>query len=82
MGTANEGAARVEHIRAQIGPGPIALGDSGGERGFLEWAQGSPCGGLAAMIDDDDPERDFAYENRAATSSSNRLLRSVSGWDG
>jgi phosphoserine phosphatase len=68
MSAANEGAAKVEHIQAQIGKSPIlAIGNSGGDRELLEWAQGSPHGGLAVLIDHDDPEREFAYESRAAT---------------
>ena len=34
---------------------------------MLEWAQASPHGGLAVLVDHDDAEREFAYESTAAT---------------
>lgn len=67
-GTANEGGAKVEHIQSQIGLAPIlSVGNSGGDREMLEWAQASPHGGLAVLVDHDDAEREFAYESTAAT---------------
>ena len=68
LGTANEGGPKIEHIQAQIGRRPIlAVGNSGGDREMLEWAQASPHGGLAVLIDHDDGEREFAYESSAVT---------------
>jgi phosphoserine phosphatase len=68
IGTANEGGAKLEHIQSQIGRAPIlAIGNSGGDREMLEWAQASRHGGLAVLVDHDDAEREFAYESRAAT---------------
>jgi phosphoserine phosphatase len=68
IGTANEGGAKVEHIHSQIGRAPVlAVGNSGGDREMLEWAQASPRGGLAVLVDHDDAEREFAYESQAAT---------------
>jgi phosphoserine phosphatase len=67
-GTANEGGAKVEHIYAQIGRAPLlAVGNSGGDREMLEWAQASPHGGLALLVDHDDTDREFAYQGTAAT---------------
>ena len=38
-GAANEGAAKVSHIQAQLGRRPVlAAGNSGGDREMLEWA--------------------------------------------
>jgi phosphoserine phosphatase len=67
-GSANEGGAKVEHIHSQIGRAPIlAVGNSGGDREMLEWAQASPHGGLAVLVNHDDDEREFAYESTAVT---------------
>ena len=68
IGSANEGGAKIEHIQSQIGRPPIlAVGNSGGDREMLEWAQASRHGGLAVLIDHDDAEREFAYESTAVT---------------
>jgi phosphoserine phosphatase len=68
IGSANEGGAKIEHIQSQIGRSPIlAVGNSGGDREMLEWAQASRHGGLAVLIDHDDAEREFAYAGTAAT---------------
>jgi phosphoserine phosphatase len=68
LGSANEGGAKIEHIQSQIGRAPIlAVGNSGGDREMLEWAQASRHGGLAVLIDHDDAEREFAYRGTAAT---------------
>lgn len=68
MGTANEGGAKVEHIQAQVGRRPLfAAGNSGGDREMLEWAQAHPRGGLALLVDHDDPDREFAYQSTAVT---------------
>jgi phosphoserine phosphatase len=67
-GSANEGGAKVEHIHSQIGRAPLlAVGNSGGDREMLEWAQASPHGGLAVLVNHDDDEREFAYESTAVT---------------
>ena len=68
MSAPNEGGAKVGHIQAGIGQRPlIAIGNSGGDREMLEWAQAHPRGGLAVLIDHDDAEREFAYVSEAAT---------------
>jgi len=68
IGGANEGGAKIEHIQAQVGRPPIlAVGNSGGDREMLEWAQASRHGGLAVLINHDDDSREFAYESTAAT---------------
>ena len=67
-GAANEGGAKVAHIRSQIGQSPLlAVGNSGGDREMLEWAQAHPRGGLAVLIEHDDAAREFAYQSTAAT---------------
>lgn len=67
-GSANEGGAKVEHIYAQVGRAPLlAVGNSGGDREMLEWAQANRHGGLAVLIDHDDGDREFAYASEAAT---------------
>ena len=67
-GQANEGGAKVEHIHSQVGRAPLlAVGNSGGDREMLEWAQAHRHGGMAVLVDHDDAEREFAYESTAAT---------------
>jgi phosphoserine phosphatase len=84
MGSANEGAAKVEHIYSQIGRAPLlAVGNSGGDREMLEWAQASRHGGLAVLIDHDDATREFVYESRAATFDDPQPITTVArelGW--
>jgi phosphoserine phosphatase len=84
IGTANEGGAKVEHIHSQIGRAPIlAVGNSGGDREMLEWAQASPHGGLAVLVDHDDAEREFAYESQAVTFAEDEPITAVAdrlGW--
>jgi phosphoserine phosphatase len=83
-GSANEGAAKVEHIQAQIGRPPVlAIGNSGGDREMLEWAQASRHGGLAILIDHDDADREFAYASTAATFEESEPIAAVGrrlGW--
>ncbi|WP_114854597.1 HAD family phosphatase [Brachybacterium sp. YJGR34] len=68
LGPANEGSAKILNIQSQTGRAPlIAVGNSGGDREMLEWAQASPHGGLAVLIDHDDDEREVAYRSTAAT---------------
>ncbi len=83
-GSANEGGAKVEHIYSQVGQPPIlAVGNSGGDREMLEWAQASPHGGLAVLIDHDDAEREFAYESKAVSFEEEKPISVVAselGW--
>jgi phosphoserine phosphatase len=68
LGTANEGGAKIEHIQSQVGRPPIlAVGNSGGDREMLEWAQASRHGGLGILVDHDDAAREFAYTSAAVT---------------
>ena len=68
IGKANEGGAKLENIQSQVGRAPIlAVGNSGGDREMLEWAQASRHGGLAVLVNHDDAQREFAYESQAAT---------------
>jgi phosphoserine phosphatase len=84
IGKANEGGAKLENINAQVGRAPIlAAGNSGGDREMLEWAQASPHGGLAILIDHDDAEREFAYASEAATFREDEPITAVAdrlGW--
>jgi phosphoserine phosphatase len=84
VGRANEGGAKVEHIQSQIGRPPIlAVGNSGGDREMLEWAQASPHGGLAVLVDHDDDEREFAYESKGVTVAESEPITAVAerlGW--
>jgi phosphoserine phosphatase len=84
IGRANEGEAKVEHIQSQVGRQPIlAIGNSGGDREMLEWAQASPHGGLAVLIDHDDAAREFAYESQAVTRESTEPITTTAarlGW--
>ena len=84
IGSANEGGAKIEHIQSQIGRPPIlAVGNSGGDREMLEWAQASHHGGLAVLVDHDDAEREFAYESTAVTFAEDEPITTVGerlGW--
>jgi phosphoserine phosphatase len=84
VGSANEGGAKVEHIQAQIGRPPlIAVGNSGGDREMLEWAQAHRRGGFAVLIDHDDDQREFAYEAMAVTVEEDEPITTVArrlGW--
>jgi phosphoserine phosphatase len=83
-GTANEGGAKVEHIQSQIGRPPVlAVGNSSGDREMLEWAQASPHGGLAVLINHDDGEREFSYAGTAVTFADDEPITTVAdrlGW--
>jgi phosphoserine phosphatase len=82
--SANEGGAKVEHIHSQVGRAPLlAVGNSGGDREMLEWAQASPHAGLAVLIDHDDGGREFAYESKAASFDEEKPITDVAeelGW--
>jgi phosphoserine phosphatase len=84
IGNANEGGAKIEHIQSQIGRPPIlAIGNSGGDREMLEWAQASPHGGLAVHVDHDDADREFAYASTAVTFQEDEPITTVAerlGW--
>ena len=84
IGKANEGGAKIENIQSQVGRAPIlAVGNSGGDREMLEWAQAGRHGGLAVLIDHDDADREYAYESRAATFEEDESITDVAerlGW--
>jgi phosphoserine phosphatase len=84
IGKANEGGAKLENIHSQIGRAPIlAVGNSGGDREMLEWAQASPHGGLAVLVNHDDAEREYAYESQAVTFEEHEKITDVAdrlGW--
>lgn len=84
VGSANEGGAKIEHIQAQIGRPPLlAIGNSGGDREMLEWAQANRHGGLGVLIDHDDDQREFAYDSVAATFAADEAITTVAkrlGW--
>jgi phosphoserine phosphatase len=83
VGEANEGAAKVSNIQSQLGRRPLlAAGNSGGDREMLEWAVGAP-GGLALLVDHDDPDREFAYRSMAVTVAEPEPITTVAergGW--
>lgn len=84
MGGANEGGAKVEHIQSQIGRPPLfAAGNSAGDREMLEWAEASPHGGMAVLVDHDDGDREFEYTSTAATFEDSEPITAVAerlGW--
>lgn len=84
LGKINEGGAKIENIQSQVGRPPLfAAGNSGGDREMLEWAQASPYGGLAVLVDHDDAEREFAYESRAESFEETEPITAVAqrlGW--
>ena len=83
-GSPNEGGAKLEHICSQVGRAPLfAAGNSGGDREMLEWATANRHGGLAVLVDHDDPDREFEYESTAATFAEVEPISSVGerlGW--
>jgi phosphoserine phosphatase len=67
-GEANEGPAKVSHIRTQLGRRPVfAAGNSAGDSEMLEYAAAAPGGGFALLVDHDDSEREYAYASEAGT---------------
>ncbi len=84
IGSANEGGAKIEHIQSQIGRPPIlAVGNSGGDRELLEWAQANRRHGLAILINHDDDQREFSYEGTAATFQEDEPITTIGerlGW--
>ena len=84
IGSANEGGAKIEHIQSQVGRPPIlSIGNSGGDREMLEWAQANVHGGLAILVNHDDDQREFAYQSTAATFTDDEPITSVAerlGW--
>lgn len=83
-GAANEGAAKVSHIQAQLGRRPVVVGgNSGGDREMLEWAAAGPGPRLALLVDHDDAEREFSYLSRAETFAETEPITDVAhrlGW--
>lgn len=83
-GEANEGAAKVSSIQAQLGRRPIlAAGNSGGDRQMLEWAAAGPGPTLALLIDHDDADREFRYVGSAETFAEPEPITEVAtrqGW--
>ncbi|MBZ5740628.1 HAD family hydrolase [Nocardioides mangrovi] len=81
---ANEGAAKVGNIQAQLGRRPIfAAGNSGGDREMLEWAAGGEGPTLALLVDHDDADRETAYVSTAATFAESEPITDVGrrrGW--
>jgi hypothetical protein len=84
MGQANEGEAKVRHIQSHLGRAPIfAAGNSAGDREMLEWAYAGRHPGLAVLVNHDDGDREFAYENRGATVGETEPITDVAtrlGW--
>jgi len=83
-GGANEGAAKVSAIQAQLGRRPVlAAGNSGGDREMLEWAAGQDGPTLALLVDHDDAEREVAYVSTAQTFAESEPITDVAarlGW--
>jgi phosphoserine phosphatase len=83
-GGANEGAAKVSNIQAQLGRRPIlAGGNSAGDREMMEWACAGDGPGLALLIDHDDAAREFQYVSLAATFEETEPITTVAarlGW--
>jgi phosphoglycolate phosphatase-like HAD superfamily hydrolase len=83
-GDLNEGDAKVSHIQRQLGRPPlVAAGNSPGDRQMLEWAQASPHPSLALLVHHDDDQREYAYEGRAESFTSDERITDVAdrrGW--
>jgi phosphoserine phosphatase len=83
-GAANEGAAKVSAIQAQLGRRPLlAAGNSGGDREMLEWAAGQDGPTLALLVDHDDGARETAYTSVAQTFDESEPITQVGarlGW--
>ncbi|WP_107772291.1 HAD family hydrolase [Nocardioides sediminis] len=83
-GGANEGAAKVGAIQAQLGRRPVmAAGNSVGDREMLEWAAGGDGPRLSLLVDHDDAVREFAYASSAGTFTEQEPIVDVArraGW--
>jgi len=83
-GEANESAAKVSNIQAQLGRRPIlAAGNSGGDRQMLEWAAAGDGPTLALLVDHDDEHREFRYLSSAETFAEKEPITEVGarqGW--
>lgn len=82
LGHANEGPAKVVNIQNFLGRRPLlAAGNSGGDTDMLDWVAAG--GGLALVVDHDDPDREFAYESRAESFTQTESLLDTArreGW--
>jgi hypothetical protein len=71
-------------VKPRLGRRSIpAAGNSGGDRGMLEWALAAGGPGLALLIDHDDADREFQYTSTAATFVSTEPITDVGarlGW--
>lgn len=82
-GEANEGAAKVSNIQAQLGRRPIlAAGNSAGDRQMLEWAAAGDGPTLALLVDHDDAAREFRYASAPETFSESEPITEVGGREG
>jgi hypothetical protein len=83
-GEANEGAAKVSNIQAQLGRRPIfAAGNSAGDRQMLEWAAAGAGPSMALLVDHDDDVREFRYAGTAETFTETEPITDVGrrqGW--
>jgi hypothetical protein len=83
-GEANEGAAKVSNIQAQLGRRPLfAAGNSAGDRQMLEWAAAGPAPSTALLVDHDDDAREFRYASTPETFSESEPITEVGrreGW--
>ena len=77
---ANEGAAKVRNVQAQLGRRPlVAGGNSEGDRELLDWAVAG--GGMGILVDHDDAAREYAYPSRLRGSGKAvRDVATTSGW--
>jgi phosphoserine phosphatase len=84
IGAANEGAAKVSNIQAQLGRRPIlGVGNSGGDQEMLEWAVSGDGPSLALLVDHDDEEREVRYASTAETFAETEPITDVAarlGW--
>lgn len=82
LGAVNEGPTKVMNLQGALGRRPrFAAGNSGGDADMLAWTAAG--GGLALVLDHDDPDREFAYEGRAESFAQAETLAETArreGW--
>ena len=73
LGSPNEGAPKAVNIQTHIGRRPIlAVGNSAGDREMLEYVHSGSGPSLCVVIDHDDAEREYAYDERGGHRSRRR----------
>jgi phosphoserine phosphatase len=84
LGSPNEGPPKAARIQEHVGRRPVlAAGNTSGDAAMLEYASTGGAVSLCLVVDHDDPDREYAYEGKAATDpTAEPILESAArfGW--